>query len=146
MVGTCHRTTLAWGFVIPQDKLLALFHAFRKHSNGDSSGKEPSAQELDDKIDYDDALQELSEDIQDVMMTHEARRILRFEASGLEPGAEELDSPVVFAFYYEVGPIQYSIERWDRGEDECEWVKTECRSCLISVIKMVRHAWRLGPC
>jgi hypothetical protein len=136
-----HRTTLAWGFVIPQNKLLALFHAFRKHLNGDSSGKEPSAQELDDKTYYNDALQELSEYIQDVMMTHKS--ILRFEASGL---FEERYSPVVFAFYYEEGPLQYSIERWGHGAEACEWVKTECGSCLISVIKMVRHAWRLGPC
>ncbi|KAF8580320.1 hypothetical protein K439DRAFT_1619863 [Ramaria rubella] len=130
-MGQCTAARLAWGFVIPENKLYPLLEAFQKEeekTDDKADDKEPdeSPEPLakkpktrhntpDFSLDFEGAY-ELIKYIIVAMRKSEAGGFFGFWAGGVKD--EQLEDPLRFTFYYsgedEEGPLTHELEIWGR--------------------------------
>ncbi|KAF8580340.1 hypothetical protein K439DRAFT_1619878 [Ramaria rubella] len=135
-MGQCTKARLAWGFVIPQEKLSPLLQAFQqqakktdKKANNKESDEppEPPAKKNQKRhggstpgLSFLDAC-ELIEHITKAMKQNGARDFFKFWAGGVKE--DELENKLWFTFYYagedDEGCLTYELDVWGRENCKC---------------------------
>lgn len=153
-MGLCSTATLAWGFVIPEDKLHNLLRVFRTHRE-ENKAKPDDEAESDDESEPDDDFEPDDDSEPDENTVPEGppkkkKKTEPFEfeqASKLEKYIEKAmkksQAARYFTFvpggidheegdvernitlsFYYCGGETHEVDRW--GRENCEWIQAEC--------------------